>query len=44
VAQGSPDAAVPDLEVQVRHFPGGSTIPDRYSTTMLITSKTPGTR
>jgi hypothetical protein len=47
VLQGSPDAALPDLEVQVSHFPGGTTIPDargetrRYSTTILITKRTP---
>ena len=43
VLKGSKDAAVPELEVRVNHFPGGSFIPDeqgqtrRYTTTILIT-------
>lgn len=43
ILKGSKDAAVPELEVRVNHFPGGSVIPDeqghvrRYTTTILIT-------
>ncbi|MFQ5931397.1 MAG: hypothetical protein ACE5MM_03215 [Nitrospiraceae bacterium] len=42
VLKGGKGAAVPELEVRVNHFPGGSIIPDergqtrRYRTTILI--------
>ncbi|MFQ5883014.1 MAG: hypothetical protein ACE5I9_11195 [Candidatus Methylomirabilales bacterium] len=46
VLKGEPEAALPDLEVRVNHYPGGFTIPDEvgrtrhYSTTILISKKT----
>ncbi|MFQ5655991.1 MAG: hypothetical protein ACE5G5_00445 [Candidatus Methylomirabilales bacterium] len=45
VLKGKRDATVPELEVQVSHFPGGFMIPDergqtrQYSTTILVIKK-----